>query len=156
MTDALLVADQHLNEGFLASASLRPHARGADLIFVDQTSQLCDFLPCDESRLIRTELNGSLDDSRTTVDAHLSRAQHALEHLDRFQQRAEMNRQFHQEVKWLAENGQSYSGRWVALDGDCLLAVGTTSREVFSKVANRAQPPLVVRIDEKELPFAGW
>jgi len=59
-------------------------------------------------------------------------------------------------MKWLAENGHRFRGRWIALEGDRLLADGTTSREVFSKVAERSQPPLVIRIDEEELPFAGW
>jgi len=156
MTGELLVAGQHVDEGFWASASSKSHARDAELSYADQTSHLCDFLPPGERWLIRTESKYSSRDSATTVAAHLSGAQRALELLARFRQRAQRDRQFHQEMKWLAENGHRFRGRWIALEGDRLLADGTTSREVFSNVAERSQPPLVIRIDEEELPFAGW
>jgi len=79
-----------------------------------------------------------------------------LDYLAKWQQRAQKERQLHQEMQWLAENRHRYSGRWIALEGGRLLAVGDTSREVFSKVANCTEPPLVIRIEEEELPFAGW
>jgi hypothetical protein len=36
-------------------------------------------------------------------------------------------------LKWLDENRENYSGQWVALDGDRLLASGPTAKEVYSK-----------------------
>jgi hypothetical protein len=37
-----------------------------------------------------------------------------------------------------------------------LLAVGATAKEVFSRVADRETTPLVIKIADDELPFAGW
>jgi antitoxin (DNA-binding transcriptional repressor) of toxin-antitoxin stability system len=61
------------------------------------------------------------------------------------------------ELRWLARNRQRYAGRWVALDGDQLLAVGDTAREVYAATANHPRTPLVTRVErEDELYFAGW
>ena len=57
---------------------------------------------------------------------------------------------------WLAANWHKYLGRWIALDGDRLLAVGTCSREVFAEVAGHTPAPLVIQVVEHEMPFAGW
>jgi hypothetical protein len=76
--------------------------------------------------------------------------------LARLRQRAEGGRQFREESTWLADNSRTFSGRWIALEGRQLLAVGATSKEVFSKVANRAKPPLVIHVADEDLPFAGW
>jgi len=94
--------------------------------------------------------------SSTTVIEHLSQARLALASLARLGQRVRRQRQLDMERIWLAANRHSYSGRWIALDGDRLLAVGDSSREVFSEVANHTPAPLVIRIVEQEAPFAGW
>jgi antitoxin (DNA-binding transcriptional repressor) of toxin-antitoxin stability system len=61
------------------------------------------------------------------------------------------------EFKWLALNRRRYAGRWVALDGDRLLAVGDSAREVYAAIANQRQTPLVTRVEpDDELYFAGW
>lgn len=61
------------------------------------------------------------------------------------------------ELQWLALNRQRYSGRWVALDGDALLAVGNSAREVYAAVASHEGVPLVMRLEpEDEAFFAGW
>jgi len=36
-------------------------------------------------------------------------------------------------LTWLHENREKYSGQWVALDGDRLIARGPTGKEVYSK-----------------------
>ena len=36
-------------------------------------------------------------------------------------------------LKWLHENREKYSGQWVALDGDRLVASAPTAKEVYSK-----------------------
>jgi len=71
-------------------------------------------------------------------------------------ERAENNRQVEQEMHWLAENRDRFAGKWIALKGENLLAVGATAKEVFAKVADQNPPPLVIRIDAEDLPFAGW
>jgi antitoxin (DNA-binding transcriptional repressor) of toxin-antitoxin stability system len=61
------------------------------------------------------------------------------------------------EFRWLALNREGYAGRWVALDGDQLLAVGDSAREVYAATANHPRTPLVTRVEpEDELYFAGW
>lgn len=64
--------------------------------------------------------------------------------------------QFTKELEWLEANREAYTGQWVALQGDRLLAAGPDAREVFLKVRDVAPSPLVVRVEEAGLPFAGW
>ena len=94
--------------------------------------------------------------SAQTVQAHLSHGRSAVALLTRMEQRAQRIVKVQREMKWLAENRSAYAGRWIALDGDRLLAVGDTSKEVFSQLTNCIEPPLVTRIDDEALPFAGW
>ncbi len=91
-----------------------------------------------------------------SVADELSSGERFLENLPELDARARKDGQFAREMKLIAENRHKFSGRWIALEGDCLLAAGLTSREVFSKVANRPQPPLVIEIEDEDLPFAGW
>ena len=61
------------------------------------------------------------------------------------------------EFRWLALNRQRYAGRWVALDGNTLLAVGDSAREVYAAIASHEGTPLVTRVEpEDEVYFAGW
>ena len=92
----------------------------------------------------------------STIAEHLSQAQAALASLVRLGQLGRLQRQLERERIWLATNRHRYAGRWIALDGDQLLAVGASAKEVFSEVANHVPAPLVIHIAEQELPFAGW
>jgi len=61
------------------------------------------------------------------------------------------------EFMWLSLNRREYAGRWVALDGGTLLAVGDSAREVYVAIANHRRPPLVTRVETEDEPyFAGW
>jgi prevent-host-death family protein len=61
------------------------------------------------------------------------------------------------EFRWLALNQHRYAGCWVALEGDRLLAVGDSGREVCAAIADQGQTPLVTRVEpEDEVYFAGW
>ena len=61
------------------------------------------------------------------------------------------------ELRWLALNRQRYAGQWVALEGDALLAVGDSAREVYAAIASHPGTPLVTRVEpEEQVPFAGW
>jgi len=60
------------------------------------------------------------------------------------------------ELEWLASHREDFAGQWVALQGDRLLAAGQDAQEVFSRVRNVFPPPLVVRVEDETLPFAGW
>jgi hypothetical protein len=86
-------------------------------------------------------------------------ARHAVEVLKAMsgqKHQAKKITQFEHEMTWLAENRDRFLGRWVALEGQTLLAAGGTAKEVFSKVGDRPTPPLVIRIDGDNRPFAGW
>jgi len=97
-----------------------------------------------------------VEDNGTGIDVYLCRARMAVEKLAQSQERALRSRQFQEETEWLAENKNRFSGQWIALQGRRLLAVGTTAREVFLKVANETAPPLVILVDREDPPFAGW
>lgn len=64
--------------------------------------------------------------------------------------------QFTREMEWIEANRETYSGQWVALQGERLLAAGHDAREVFAKVRGVSPPPLVIHVEETNLPFAGW
>jgi hypothetical protein len=151
MTDALLLADQHLQEWFLDPVSWTLESGP----YAEQTLDMNSVLRHKRSQ-DRPVWGNAPGNRMTTVEDQLAEGRRALAFLALLQQRAQRERQTRQEMKWLAENGRRFAGRWIALEGEQLLATGATSREVFSRVAGRAQPPLVIRIDEQELPFAGW
>jgi hypothetical protein len=154
MPDALLVAEQHVKEGFLPSAP--PWSVGAreQLTHGGQMLQAEVFTP--ERGSVHNELNFWRSENSTTVDVHVSRVQAAMKFLEGLRQSATREREFRLEAEWLAENKRRYSGQWIALKGDQLLAVGATAKEVFLKVSDQSEPPLVIRVDEQDLPFAGW
>ena len=53
-------------------------------------------------------------------------------------------------LRWLHENGEKYSGQWVALDGDRLIANGPTAKEVYSKAkAEGIEIPFVELVTEE-------
>jgi hypothetical protein len=57
----------------------------------------------------------------------------------------------------LETHREQFAGRWVALEGNALLAVGDSGREVYAAIAHHEGAPLVTRIEpEEQLPFAGW
>lgn len=60
---------------------------------------------------------------------------------------------------WLHENREKYSGQWVALNGDRLIASGPTAKEVYSKAkAEGVEIPFVELVADREpVPFTrGW
>ena len=61
------------------------------------------------------------------------------------------------EFRWLSENRRQYAHRWVALDGDRLLVVGDTAREVYAAIADYPGTPLVTQVEPtEEVHFGGW
>ena len=60
-------------------------------------------------------------------------------------------------LQWLEENRKRYSGQWVALDGDRLIASGPTAKEVYSKAKlDGVETPFVELVTEPESsPFTG-
>lgn len=151
MADALLVADQHVNEGFLRSTSSKLFDRLSSRF---QSSR--GFIQLGEGQVATIELSKPPDESLSTVESHLLLAQNALRHFARYEKRVDSHQKFSEEMNWLAANKRRFAGRWIALEGEHLLAVGNTSREVFSQLPANAAPPLVIRINEEDLPFAGW
>jgi len=60
-------------------------------------------------------------------------------------------------LRWLRENAEKYSGQWIALDGDRLIASGSTAEEVYSKAkAEGVEIPFVELVSQQESgPFTG-
>lgn len=60
-------------------------------------------------------------------------------------------------LRWLDENREKYAGQWVALDGDRLIASGSTAKEVYAKAkAEGIEIPFVELVTERESgPFTG-
>jgi hypothetical protein len=62
-------------------------------------------------------------------------------------------------LRWLYKNLEKYSGQWVALDGDRLIASGPTAKEVYSKAkAEGVEIPFVELVTDPEpVPSTeGW
>lgn len=62
------------------------------------------------------------------------------------------------EARWLKENAREYAGQWVALEGDQLIAAGSTAVEVRDAAAAAGvDRPLLVQVENPDgLPFAGF
>jgi hypothetical protein len=61
------------------------------------------------------------------------------------------------ELSWLEAHREQFAGRWVALDGNALLAVGDSAREVYAAIAGNEGIPLVTYVERENEPyFAGW
>lgn len=60
-------------------------------------------------------------------------------------------------LRWLHENREKYSGQWVALDGDRLIASGPTAKEVYSKAKSEGvEIPFVELVTDREpVPSSG-
>ncbi|MFN0123045.1 MAG: DUF5678 domain-containing protein [Blastocatellia bacterium] len=70
----------------------------------------------------------------------------------------EREARFRRALQWLHENGMNYTGQWIALDGDRLVAYGADGKQVYARaVAAGVKAPLLHRINESDnLPFGGW
>ncbi len=91
-----------------------------------------------------------------SVKEHVASGQSAVSRLEKLADKLQSKRRDELESAWLAAHRHEYRGQWIALDGDTLLAVAATSKEVFAQVANSKPTPLVIKIFEQDLPFAGW
>ena len=62
------------------------------------------------------------------------------------------------EQDWMAQRQDEYPDAWVALEGDTLVALGSSALEVLDAARPKAyEQPLVVHLrDGPELPFGGW
>jgi len=60
------------------------------------------------------------------------------------------------ETAWLQENRQRFAGEWIALQGNRLLAHSHIAREVFDVARTMRPRPLVMQIEQADVPFAGW
>ena len=106
---------------------------------VDQILKSIAQLPAAEQERIRRWL----EEKRATIGAgHGSQA-----HADRSAK----------SLRWLHDNREKYSGQWVALDGDRLIANGSTAKEVYSKAkAEGVEIPFVELVtDPDPAPFTG-
>src|SRR5829696_3851574 len=100
---------------------------------VDQIIKSIEQLPTTEQQRIRRWLE---DRGATNKEGHGSHA-----HANRSAK----------SLRWLHENREKYSGQWVALDGDPLIANGSTAKEVYSKAkAEGVEIPFVELVTDRE------
>jgi hypothetical protein len=61
------------------------------------------------------------------------------------------------EYRWMKEHKNEYAGQWVALDGDHLIAHGSSARKVLEEADKLgAKLPFIARVDSPDdLPFTG-
>jgi hypothetical protein len=176
MSEALLVSDQEIHARFVAQSpytggnDVRPQSLAEDMLVPpgpsilsgnntfcgEQTWQGYGLVHQQKGGLVSAVGSPASSDESTALDEYLCNAKAALEKVAKLGERAQKARNFQEEMKWLAENRHKFLGRWIALQGQKLLAEGSTAKEVFAKVADQKTPPLVVQIIEEELPFAGW
>ena len=107
----------------------------------DQIIKSIEQLPAPEQERIRRwlESKGATNGGRRGSQAHANRSAKSL--------------------RWLGENREKYSGQWVALDGDRLIASGPAAREVYSKArAEGVEIPFVELVTDQEpvLSTGGW
>jgi len=62
------------------------------------------------------------------------------------------------EARWLKENARQYIGQWVALEGDQMVAAGTSAVAVRdAAVAAGVERPLILQVEDPDgPPFAGF
>lgn len=155
MADALLVADQHIDERFFAPEPRRGGGPGSWLGSWPVSQELDAFAESRQSADPQVPGGPTFGGDRKDINVYLRRAHKAVEHLAK-SEHVRTARQFEEESRWLAENRNRFAGQWIALQGSRLLAVGVTAKEVFRKVADEKSPPLVILVDSGEPPFAGW
>jgi hypothetical protein len=160
MTDALLVSGQHIDESFLSSNSSTSSPRYECSLIDEQRSRDKSAQPTAGFLWRVTPLNLPLllehAGSETTSGSSPVVAQRVLEQLAALRRDRQMYQQAKDEMDWVAENRMRFNGRWIALSGRKLLAVGDSAREVFRETEHMIPPPLIIKIDEESLPFAGW
>ena len=105
----------------------------------DQIIKSIAQLPAAEQERIRRWLdeNGTPNRERNASQPHANRSAKSL--------------------RWLDENREKYSGEWVALDGDRLIASGPTAKEVYSKAKAEgvAMPFVELVADPQPVPSTG-
>jgi hypothetical protein len=105
----------------------------------DQIIKSIEQLPAAEQERIRRWLDekGTPNGARNASQPHANRTAKSL--------------------RWLDENREKYSGQWVALDGDRLIADGPTAKEVYSKAkAEGVEIPFVELVTDPEpVPSTG-
>ena len=108
---------------------------------LDQIIKSIEQLPAPEQERIRRWLdeNGTPNRERNASQPHANRSAKSL--------------------RWLHENRDKYSGQWVALDGDRLIANGPTAKEVYSKAKSEGfEIPFVELVTDQDpvLSTGGW
>jgi hypothetical protein len=160
MTHALLVSGQHVDESFLSSNSSTFSARYGCSLIDEQRSQDWSEQPVAGFSWRVTPFNFPLSleraGSETTGGSSPIVAQRVLEQLAALRSDRQMYQKTKEEMEWVAENRARFNGRWIALAGRELLAVGDSAREVFRATEHMVPPPLVIKIEEESLPFSGW
>lgn len=66
-------------------------------------------------------------------------------------------RDYFTELQWITDHAREYSGQWVALDGDRLIAHSPSAQEVFDVAdADGADQPLFGFVEDPDKVYAGF
>jgi hypothetical protein len=109
------------------------------LIFDQIIKSIEQLLPAEQGRIRRwLEDKGAMTGECHGSQAHANRSAKSL--------------------RWLDENQEKYSGQWVALGGDRLIARGPTAKQVYSKAKSEGvEIPFVELVAGREPgPSGGW
>ena len=114
------------------------------MLSVDEIIKSIAQLPPAEQEKIRRWLE---DKGATNGEGHGSQGHRSQGHANRSAK----------SLRWLHENREKYSGQWVALDGDRLIANGSTAKKVYSKAkAEGVEIPFVELVTDPEpVPSTG-
>jgi hypothetical protein len=95
--------------------------------------------------------------SRPVSRAEFVRARQHVEMLKGVVEEVVRQQRDAQEMRWIADHGAAYSGRWIAIAGNRLLAEGNTAKQVYDAIRGSHEHPLVVKIEAADkAPFGGW
>jgi hypothetical protein len=158
MTDALLVSGQHIDESFLSSNSSTLSALYECLLIDEQRSRAKSGRPTATFLWRANAFNSPLllEQTGTAGGSSPVVAQRVLEQLAALRRDRQVCQKAKDEMEWIAENRTRFNGRWIALSGRELLAVGDSAIEVFRETEHMISPPLIIKIEEESLPFPGW
>lgn len=159
MTHALLVLEQHVAQSFLTSSPSTWVGQDEPVQQGPSYGLAPAALEVDYQRQNSPGTLVPLRSNPIRRSSHRNRpgeARHALEQISALRKNRQMQLQVHEEAAWITANRIQFTGRWVALLGGTLLAVGDSAREVFQATARTVPTPLIIRVDQDALPFAGW
>jgi hypothetical protein len=147
MLDALLASNQHISEGLFGGAVLPQGGLGFPVNDLAPGTLAGSRRGQSNSALLTLAdyqglpggsglaIGWTMKRSDAGVLSGRERATRAVRLLKEQRQRSLQKERVDQEMRWVANNRHRFSGQWIAIQGETLLATGITAKEVFARVA---------------------